>query len=44
MELVKYSEYLVSTEDTADLVLQHQGIISYSAKYAPMHLQLLFMG
>ena len=37
MELVKYSEYLVSTADTDGLVLKHQGIISHSTKYAPMH-------
>ena len=37
MELVKYSEYLVSTEDIDGLVLKHQGIISHSTKYAPMH-------
>ena len=40
MTLVQYSEYLLSTVDTDVLVLQHQGISSYSADYAPIHLQL----
>ena len=36
MKLVQYREYLTSNVDTDGLVLQHQGISSYSAKYAPM--------
>ena len=40
MTLVQYSEYLLSTVDADVLVLQHQGISSYSADYAPIHLQL----
>ena len=39
MKLDQYSEYLVSIQDTDGLVLQHQGISSYSAEYAPMPLQ-----
>ena len=34
MWLIQYNEYLVNTVDTDGLVLQHQGISSYSAKYA----------
>ena len=41
--MLQNQEYLVSTVDTDGLVLQHQGISSYSAEYAPMHF-LLFMG
>ena len=41
MKLVQYNEYLVSTEDTDDLVLQHLGISSDSGKYAPMHFSCL---
>ena len=33
MKLVQHIEYLVSTVDTDELVLRHQGISSYSAKY-----------
>ena len=36
MKLVQYNECLISTEDTDDLVLQHQGISSLSAEYASM--------
>ena len=43
MKLVQYNEYLVSTMDTDDLMLQHQGICSYSAEYTPIEFQL-FMG
>ena len=43
MKLVQYKECLVSIVYTDGLVLQHQGISSYSAEYAPMHFQL-FMG
>ena len=43
MKLVQYKEYLISNVDTDDLVLQHQGISSYSAEYVPMCFQL-FMG
>ena len=34
------NEYLISAVDTDDLVLQHQGISSYSAEYTPMRFQL----
>ena len=43
MKLVQYNEYSVSTGSTDGLVLEHQGISSHGAKYAPMLLQL-FMG
>ena len=43
MKLLQYNEYLVSTVNTDGLVLQHQGISSYSSEYAPMCFQL-FMG
>ena len=43
MRLVQYNEYSVITVDTDGLVLQHQGISSHSAEYAPMHFQR-FMG
>ena len=43
MKLFQYTKYLVSTVDTDDLVLQHQGISSYSAVYIPMYFHL-FMG
>ena len=36
MKLVKYNECLVSIVDTDDLGLQHQGVSSHSADYAPM--------
>ena len=39
----QYNEYLLSTVDTDDLVIQHQGINSHSDEYAPMRFQL-FMG
>ena len=35
MWLIQNNEYLVNTVDTDGLVLQHQGISSYSAEYAP---------
>ena len=41
MKLAQYNGYLVSTIDTDDLVLQHQGISSYSADYASMCFRLL---
>ena len=41
MKLLQYTKYLVSTVDTDDLVLQHQGISSYSAVYVPMYFNLL---
>ena len=34
MSLIQYNEYLVNTVDTDGLVLQHQGISSYSAECA----------
>ena len=40
MKLVQHIEYLVSTVDTDDLVLRHQGISIHSAEYAPVHFQL----
>ena len=40
MKLVQYGNHLVSTVDTDGLVLKHQAISSYSAKYTPMHCQL----
>ena len=40
MNVSQCNEYLVTTVDTDDLVLQHQGISSHSAKYASMHFQL----
>ena len=43
MKPVQNNEYIVSTVDTDGLVLQHQGISSYSAEYEPMCFQL-FMG
>ena len=36
MKLVQYNGCLISIEGTDDLVLQHQGISSRSADYAPM--------
>ena len=36
MKLVQYNECLVSIVDTDGLVLQHQGISSHGAYYAPM--------
>ena len=36
MKLVQYNECFISTEDTDDLVLKHQGINSHSADYAHM--------
>ena len=36
MKLAQYNECLVSIVDTDDLVLQHQGISSHGADYAPM--------
>ena len=41
--IIYWPEYLVRTVDTDGLVLQHQGISSYSAEYAFMHFQL-FIG
>ena len=35
MKLVQYNEYLVNIVDTDGLMLEHQGISSYSAVYAP---------
>ena len=43
MKLVQYNWYLVSIVDTDGLVLQHQGISSYSAEHKPMRFQP-FMG
>ena len=43
MKLLQYKEYLVTTVDTDGLVLQHQGISSYSAEYGPMHFQLFMV-
>ena len=40
MKLAQYIECLVSTVDTDDLVLKHQGISRKSADYAPMRFQL----
>ena len=40
--LIQYNKYLISTVDTDDLVLKHQGISSYS-KHASIRFQL-FMG
>ena len=40
MKLVQHSECLISIVDTDGLVLQHQGISSYSADYAPMRLSV----
>ena len=37
LKLVQNNEYLVSTVDTDDLVLQHQGISSISADNTPTH-------
>ena len=39
MKLVQHNEHLVSTVDTDGLVLQPQGISSYSAEYAPIGFQ-----
>ena len=39
MNLVQYNEYLVSTVDTDGLLLQRQGISSYSAEYAAICFQ-----
>ena len=36
MKLVQQIECSISIEDTDGLVLQHQGISSHSADYAPM--------
>ena len=36
MKLVEWNKYLISIVDTDGLVLQHQGISSHSADYAPM--------
>ena len=36
MELIQSNEYLVSTVDTDDLVIQHQSISSHSAEYTSM--------
>ena len=41
IKLVQCNEYFISTVDTDGLVLEHQGISSHSAEYAPMHFQLL---
>ena len=41
MKLVQYNEYLVRAVDTDGLMLQHQGISSYSAEYVLMQFQLL---
>ena len=43
MKLAQYIKYLFITEVSYGLVLQHQGISSYSAEYGPMYFQL-FMG
>ena len=36
MKMLQLIDCLISTEDTDGLVLQHQGISSHSADYAPM--------
>ena len=36
MKLIQYNECLVRIVDTDGLVLEHQGISSHSADYAPM--------
>ena len=41
LKLKQYNEYLISTVDTDNLVLQHQGISSHSAEYAFMHFLAL---
>ena len=43
VKLVCNNKYFASTVDADSLVLKHEGIISYSDDYAPMHFQL-FMG
>ena len=43
MKPVQYNECLISTVDTDGLVLQHQGISSHSADYAPIGF-LMFKG
>ena len=43
MKLAQYHGNLFSTIDTDGLVLQYQGISSYSADYTPVCFQL-FMG
>ena len=40
MKLAQYNGYSISTVDTDDLVLQHQGISSYSAQYAVMRFKV----
>ena len=40
---VQFKVYLVTTVDTDDLVLQHQGISGHSGEYTPMRFQL-FIG
>ena len=41
MKLVQHNECLISIEDTDDLVLEHQGISSRSADFAPMCFPVL---
>ena len=43
MKLVPYTWYLARIVGTDGLLLQHQGISSFSAEYGPMHFHL-FMG
>ena len=43
MKLIQYKDYLVSTVGTDGMLLQHQGIDSWSVEYASMRFQL-FMG
>ena len=43
MEWSQYSEYIIITVDTDEVVLQYQGISHHSAEYVPMYSQL-FMG
>ena len=40
VELFQYNEFLISIVGTDALVLQHQGISSHFAEYAPMPFQV----
>ena len=40
MKLLLCNAYLISTVGTDGLVLQHQGMRSHNAEYAPMHLHM----
>ena len=40
MKVAEYNDISVSTGDTYGLVLQHQGISSYSAEYVTIRFQL----